>query len=348
MASSSAVAELEPTGAQPAAPRRRWFRLTLPRVIGLIMLTALLWEPYHVFVGDNVHPVVPGKVYRGAQPNGALIRTLVQRHGIRTIVNLRGYCHPQSWYVEEAQTAQDLGLALEDICFSAGRWPSQHEVRAFVEVLDQAEYPLFMHCRHGADRTGLASVIAQILLADQAYAKARGQLSLRFGHAPVGRSTILDRFFGLYESWLKTSRRTHDQTAFRHWLLEEYQGGVCQSVIEEAMALQDVVRVGEPISWRIRVRNASTAPWHFKPTRTAGVHLGFYLWDAKGAFVSAGRGGMFERTVQPGESITVALVVPPVKTPGRYRVLIDMIEEGHCWFYQTGSEPYEEEIDVRK
>jgi hypothetical protein len=31
---------------------------------------------------------------------------------------------------------------------------------------------------------------------------------------------------------------------------------------------------------------------------------------------------------------------------GHYRLVIDLIEEGHCWFHQTGSEPWEEELDL--
>jgi hypothetical protein len=27
---------------------------------------------------------------------------------------------------------------------------------------------------------------------------------------------------------------------------------------------------------------------------------------------------------------------------------VDMIEEGHCWFHQTGSEPWQEEMTIRE
>jgi protein tyrosine phosphatase (PTP) superfamily phosphohydrolase (DUF442 family) len=351
MAPTSTIAEpAVPLAVAPRCRRARaplWRRRTLI-LAGLVVLLAILWEPLHVFVGDNVHAVIPGEIYRGAQPDESLLRILVKRHGIRTIVNLRGACYPHDWYVEEAQAAQDLGLALEDVCFSAGRWPSQHEMRRFVEVLDRSERPIYLHCRHGADRTGLASVIALVLCRDAPYEQARRHLSFRYGHAPVGRSTVLDRFFEAYEKWLKRSARDHSPAALRQWLLEEYRGGLCQAVFEDVAPLQTSIRVGDPISWRLHIRNTSPQAWQFKPTRTAGIHLGFYLWDADGRFISAGRGAMLDKTVAPGDAITLTLVLPPVKTPGRYRVLIDLIEEGHCWFFQTGSEPYEEEIDVRE
>ena len=118
-------------------------------------------------------------------------------------------------------------------------------------------------------------------------------------------------------------------------------------MIEAVKPLTSAWHVGAPISFRVTVRNPSSLPWHFKPTRTAGMHLGFQLWDAAGQSVATGRAGMFEKIVPPGESIDITLVAPPVTKAGRYRLMIDMVEEGHCWFFQTGSEPWEEEIDVR-
>ncbi len=332
--------------AASAAPRRLW-RRRLWRTLALGLIGAVGWEAFHVFVGDNVHALIPGEIYRGGQPNVASLTSLVERYKIRTVVNLRGTCSPQEWYLAEAKAAQGLDLNLEDVCFSAGRLPSYHEIRQLVDVLDHAERPLFLHCRHGADRTGMASVIALLLLTETSYPEARRQLSLRYAHAPVGRSTILDSFFDLYEAWLQREGRIHDRAALRHWLLDVYQGGACQSVIDEVTPLQKEMRVGEPLAWRVRVRNTSAETWHFKPTRTAGVHLAYYLWNEEGKSAGTGRAGMFDKAVASGESLTVTLVVPSLKTAGRYRLLIDMIEEGHCWFFQTGSQPYEEELDVR-
>ena len=329
--------------ALPSRRYRRWGLWALTAAIVAVAAVKLL----HIFAGSNLHTVIPGKIYRGAQPNPAVLQAHVKQYGIRTIVNLRGTCFPQEWYVEEARTAQDLGLALEDLTFSAGRWPAHQEIRHLVETLDHAEFPLFMHCRQGADRTGMASVIAQVLVGDVPYAEARRQLGMRYGHAPVGHPTILDRFFDRYDEWLRESERKPDRDALRHWLMDEYRGGQCQGVIEAATPLQSSWRVGDPISIRVRVHNTSPETWHFKPTRTAGMHLGFQLWDNAGQAVAGGRAGLFEKTVPPGERLTVTLVAPPVKTAGRYRLLIDMVEENHCWFFQTGSEPWEEAIDVR-
>jgi len=336
---------VEPLPPQSLAPSR-WRRRLLLRLSILALICWLLWYPLQAFIGSNVHTVIPGKVYRGAQPSGASLRSLVQSYGIRTVVNLRGSGNPQDWYLEEAQAAQEMGIGLEDITFSASRWPSRLELRELVDVLEHSAYPLFMHCRQGVDRTGLAAVIAQILLADIPYVQARRQMSMTYGHAPIGRPVILDGFFDLYEDWLKQEGRPHDQAAFRRWLLEEYRGGPCQGAIEEVTPLAAPQRVDQPISFRVRVRNLSQDVWQFKALRTAGYHVGFVVWDCQEKCLMAGRAGLFEKQVGPDETLTVTLVAPPLHRPGRYRMLIDLVKEDHGWFNQFGWDPHIEEFDV--
>src|SRR5262245_36796367 len=345
MAPSSNTTELPQAVIAPPRRRRRYGGLWS---LGIVAIAFLIGKLLHLFVGGNLHAVIPGKIYRGAQLSPKALQALVSQFGIRTILNLRGTCIAQDWYLEEAGAAQKLGISLEDLTFSAGRWPSHHEIRHLVEALDSAEYPIFMHCRQGADRTGMASAIALVLVGDASYGESRRQLGMCYGHAPFGNPAILDRFFDGYEAWLESSGRSHDRKTFRHWLLEEYRGGQCQAVIEEVAPLEAAWRVGDPISFRVRVHNASPAPWLFKPTRTAGMHLGFQLWDKQCQGVAAGRAGLFDTTVPAGERLTLKLVIPPVAQAGRFRLMIDMVEENHCWFFQTGSEPWEGVIDVRE
>src|SRR5947209_5680582 len=59
---------------------------------------------------------------------------------------------------------------------------------------------------------------------------------------------------------------------------------------------------------------------------------------------ATGRG---DGVVAPGQAAAFTVVVPPLRTPGRYRLQLDMVDEQQCWFYQTGSEPLEVELTVR-
>ena len=83
-------------------------------------------------VGGNVHAVIPGRLYRGAQLSSESLETLVRKHGIRTVINVRGCCFPEEWFVTEATTCQRLGVHLEDITLSAVHMPARDELRRTV------------------------------------------------------------------------------------------------------------------------------------------------------------------------------------------------------------------------
>src|SRR5438128_1880138 len=83
---------------------------------------------------------------------------------------------------------------------------------------------------------------------------------------------------------------------------------------------------------QLRVRTTGTSPWHFCPGLTSGIHPGYQVFDAAEKTIAMGRGGMLEADVAPGQAIDLTLVVPALSTPGRYRLLVDLVEEGHCWF----------------
>jgi protein tyrosine phosphatase (PTP) superfamily phosphohydrolase (DUF442 family) len=302
-------------------------------------------ETRNVFFSRNFHVVTPGRVYRCAQPQTADLKQLVQAYAIRSVINLRGCCDPAPQYLEESRATHHLALAQYDICLSAGRLPAVHEMRRLVEVLDRAEYPLVLHCRRGADRTGMASAVVQLLQGDITLNTARRQLSLRYGHLALGRPAYLDQFLDFYEHWLQQQGREHSADLFRHWLLEEYCPGACRCVVEPLDCPPRLPR-GEPVSLRVRARNTGLDSWRFRPGTNAGVHAGFVVWDPQGMVAVYDRAGLFNAEVKPGQSIDLTLALPALPKPGRYRLLVDMRDEQHCWFHQTGSEPLELELEV--
>ena len=155
--------------------RLRWSILLLFAGTGI---GALCWEGARVLLGDNFHVVLPGKVYRGSQRSADDLEKLVKQYGIRTVVNLRGLSH-SGWFVEQSRRVQKLDIDQHDLNLSASRLPPAQEMRRLVEIIDRAAYPIYFHCRRGADRTGLASVVAKILLTDCRWEDARSQLHWR-------------------------------------------------------------------------------------------------------------------------------------------------------------------------
>jgi protein tyrosine phosphatase (PTP) superfamily phosphohydrolase (DUF442 family) len=316
------------------------------RVCLLGLVAALLWEAGQVVVGDNFHAVLPGQVYRCAQPSPDDLKWAVREHGVRTVVNLRGCCADYPWYLEEARTTHRLGLAQEDLCFSSYRLPAVHEVRHLVEVFDRSEPPLLIHCRRGCDRTGLASAVYLLSQCDASLEQARRQLSWRYGHLTMGRTRHLVRFLDLYEEWLHTRGQEHSRVAFRAWTANGYCPGGCRA----ALAPLDFPRVlppGGPRGLRVRARNLGLHAWQLKPEKNAGMHLGYVLIDERNQLLVHDRAGLYDAVVPPGESVEFTVVLPALREPGRYQLWIDMVDEQQCWFYQTGSEPLEWDLEVR-
>jgi protein tyrosine phosphatase (PTP) superfamily phosphohydrolase (DUF442 family) len=312
---------------------------------GTGLLLVFSGETLNIFLGRNLHVVVPGRVYRCSQRSSEDLEAIVRRHGIRTVVNLRGCCAPWPWYLEETRATHRLGVAQEDICFSAARLPSVHELRRLVEALDRTEYPILLHCRRGADRTGMASAIVLLLLTDVPLDAARRQLGLRYGHLALGRPAFLDRFLDLYAEWLRAQGETHCRTTFRRWAEHEYCPGQCRCRIEP-LDVPASIPCGRPAALRVRVHNTSVKNWRLRAGTNAGFHAAFSLCDAQDRCVAMGRAGMFNAEVAPGQSIDLTLALPAVKAPGTYRLLVDMIDEQQCMFFQTGSELLEQEVIV--
>jgi protein tyrosine phosphatase (PTP) superfamily phosphohydrolase (DUF442 family) len=310
------------------------------------LLLALVLEAFHVFFGANAHVVLPGQVYRSAQLSGPQLESMIQKLGVRTVVNLRGCCDPLAWYVDECRATHHLGVAQEDIRFSAGHLPSTLEVRRFLEVLDHSEYPLLFHCRRGADRTGMASAMVRLLQTSDTVDQARRQLGLRYGHVAIGRPAYLDRFLDLYEEFLRDHGLAHSPANFRYWIEHGYCPAECRCVLE-AVNWPSCWKTGEPTALHLRATNTSVRPWRLRPGANAGVHAEFTVLDDQGTIVACGRAGLFDAVVAPEESIDLILPIPAIRQAGHYLLQVDMVNEQHCEFHQAGSEILEQTIEVQ-
>ncbi len=302
-------------------------------------------EAGRVLFGRNFHEVIPGQIFRCAQLSAADLENTSRVYGIRTVLNLRGHGAAAEWYRDECRATQRLDVNQADVCFSASRMPSATEVRRLIEILDRTEYPILMHCRQGADRTGLASAIALLLHTDSDLESACGQLSLRYGHFAVGRAGHLDRFLEHYADWLRKRSQSHSREVFRHWATAEYSPAECRCEFE-VLELPSRIRRGEQTVVRLRAHNRGLGPWQLRAESHIGFHLCFVLRDRNERGVTSGRTGLFDAVVEPGQSIDLTFVIPPIHEPGRYRLTADMVDELHCWFHQTGSEPLERELEV--
>jgi len=87
---------------------------------------------------------------RGAQPDALGMQSL-QRLGVKTIVNLRKT--NDVWAPEEAQ-ARAAGMTYTNVPMSGTRRPTDQQVAKVLSIIETFPGPVFIHCKHGADRTG--------------------------------------------------------------------------------------------------------------------------------------------------------------------------------------------------
>ena len=118
------------------------------------------WKPLSTFIErkilkeelPNFKQVSPC-LYRGGQPLGDGYKYLKSK-GIRTIINLRGVDRGEPY---------DPAFTYVHIPIQA-YLPREEDVVAFLKVMqDEESGPVFLHCFHGSDRTGLFVAIYRMV-----------------------------------------------------------------------------------------------------------------------------------------------------------------------------------------
>lgn len=143
----------------------------------------------------NMHRL-SDEAWRSAQPAPHDFRRF-KRMGIKTVVNLRGERICGSFWHERRQ-CHSLGLELVNFTIRSRAAPSREDILAARDMFESIEYPMVMHCKSGADRAGLMSVLYQHVRGKKPIEQALKELSLRYGHIRQADTGILDAFFEQY------------------------------------------------------------------------------------------------------------------------------------------------------
>jgi len=103
---------------------------------------------------------VDDHVYRGAQPTDAGFQELA-RLGIKTVIDLREIGeHSQA---DEQRVVTGLGMRYVSIPMHGLSTPKDDLVAKVQEIFnDSASGPVFVHCKRGADRTGMVVAVYRI------------------------------------------------------------------------------------------------------------------------------------------------------------------------------------------
>lgn len=160
------------------------------------------------------HHRVGGGLWRSAQPAPHDLARFARR-GIKTVLCVRAGDMPGLDLEREACAA--LGLRLVELKIRGRAAPSREQIRDVIALLRSAEYPALVHCKSGADRTGLIAAIHRLVIEKRPLPEAVAELSLRFGHLRGSPAGILDAFFDAYA--VDGAGAGFD---FETWLAERY------------------------------------------------------------------------------------------------------------------------------
>ncbi len=191
---------------------KRW-QIILIIVFAVLVTVRLLTR-------DNFHEVTPNEIYRSAQLSAGKLKDVVNEYGIKTVINLRRPRPEKDWYSEEIAMAASLGVEHHDIGMDLTFSPRVDQLFELRDLIENAPKPLLVHCRAGADRTGLAAVMVKLLDGSSSLQEARAQVSWKY-HA-VRDNSIGIPFFNSYSGWLDANDRSHSKHNFNYWLENEY------------------------------------------------------------------------------------------------------------------------------
>ena len=105
---------------------------------------------------ENFYQVDSG-IYRCAQPNKQAFAELSQM-GITTVVNLR-------YFETDRRKAKKTDLQLIHIKMLASKC-KEEEIVAVLRLMENRQGAIAIHCKHGADRTGLIIALYRIVFQD--------------------------------------------------------------------------------------------------------------------------------------------------------------------------------------
>lgn len=138
------------------------------RKIAALALLTLFGKGRPVEAAITVHQVAPG-VYRGLAPKTDADYQRLKQLGIKTVLNLRK--RDRGAIASERQRLAALGIATQHVPmrYFPGRDGSVE--RAMRVMHDPALRPLYVHCKHGRDRTGL--IVGLFRVQSQGWSRSR-------------------------------------------------------------------------------------------------------------------------------------------------------------------------------
>lgn len=151
--------------------------------------------------------------YRSSQPTMAQMRRIVKQYGIKTILNLKGSNKNSAYWAFEIEQCEKLGIKLVNIDIASRSIPTLERIRRAKQVFDEIEYPMWMHCKAGADRTGIYATLYQHFHLGLPLEQTDQLKAWPYGHIRHSKAGKFDHYIELYMEY----RRDHPEVGLLEW-----------------------------------------------------------------------------------------------------------------------------------
>ncbi len=175
---------------------------------GIPIIVALLLTAGCTLFNDNLRPVERDELWRSAQMSPERLEYAIQKHGIKTVISLRGVNEDEAWHRNEVAKCAELGVAHYDLPWSMRHIPEPESLQRLLDWYETAEKPILVHCQAGIHRAGVASACYELYKGADVKI-ARQQFGIYFAGAPIG--TLLDLYEGSdkpFSGWVRTDYPT--------------------------------------------------------------------------------------------------------------------------------------------
>ncbi len=189
------------------------FNLQTPWGRTIAWLHAMLLE--HNFtnlIRFNFHRI-SDEAFRSSQPTMWQLRRMVKRHGIKTIINLKGANVNSAYWAFEREQCEKLGIRMVDVAIYSRSSPDGERLRRASEVFETVEYPIWMHCKAGADRAGIYSTLYQHFRQHIPIEKTDQLRFWPYGHIRHSSAGKIDFYLEQYAAF----HATHPEIGLLEW-----------------------------------------------------------------------------------------------------------------------------------
>ncbi len=182
--------------------RRRRVRTERLIWLGIIALVAGIFG-YTELIAPNLEPkrfgvVVAGEIYRSGEPTPGGLKSVVERYGIKTVLDLGAHTPGSHEELLAQRTADALGVERIRLNLEGdATGDPEYYATALRLIRDESKRPILVHCAAGSQRTGCAIAMFRQIEQGWTFEEAYEE-SFQFDHDPDDPNTFVRQ---MLEEW---------------------------------------------------------------------------------------------------------------------------------------------------